>query len=68
MKHKLRSDAARQTQAGLEALWDCIARLLARRWIQDQRSQECSGYPDGRKDSANAAAPKLDEANGDSDE
>lgn len=39
MKHEFRSDAARRTQRGWEAFMNCIARLLARRWLKDQRQE-----------------------------
>jgi len=37
---KNEGEAARSAQSKLQTFLDCVARLLARRWVQEQRRKE----------------------------
>jgi hypothetical protein len=61
MKQNRRGNAAPKVQAALDALWDAIARALARRWLQDQRAEHRSQGKDpvpSPKDVLPTAPPK----------
>ena len=40
MPKQTNEDSARQLQKRLQPFLDCVARLLAKRWLHDQRQEE----------------------------
>ncbi len=42
MPKQTNEDSARQLQRRLQPFLDCVAHLLAKRWLHDQRQQEDS--------------------------
>jgi len=49
MPKQTNEDSARRLQRRLQAFLDCVAHLLAKRWLRDQRQQE-EKPPPGEQD------------------
>ena len=52
MIHRSGKELPRQTEKRVKAFWDCVAHLMAKRWLREQQEEDCEEGTDLTKRAA----------------